>query len=90
MVLAPGIKHSAWVDDMEPMILTVLLASALVNRKWAVPIIALTWIVPVVAIGSSDEAIAKAIVLSGLNGYAGLWLRQLADRVLPRSLTARA
>ena len=71
-------------------VLVVLLASMLVNRYRAVPVLALTWIVPAALSGAGDEATAQAIFLAPLVGLLGVYLRGIADRRLDPAVTARA
>ena len=72
------------------MVLTILLASVLVGSYRAVPVLCLTWVVPAVASGAGDEAVAQALFLAPLAGLLGVYLRGLADRLLGRTVTARA
>lgn len=72
------------------MALTVLIAAILVGSYRAVPVLALTWIVPTALAGAGDDATAQAIVLAPLAGLLGVYLRGLAERRRSRTVTARA
>ena len=72
------------------MLLAVLIASAVVGRLSAVPVLALTWIIPAVVVGAGEGAAVQAVVLAPLSALAGLGVRALYERLASRVLTARA
>jgi hypothetical protein len=73
------------------MLVTILIGSAIVGRLWAVPLLALTWAVPVALTTSGGaEVLVSAYTLALVNGAIGVGLRQLGDRVVGRMVPARA
>ena len=66
------------------------IAAMFVNRLWAVPVLALTWMVPVgLTNGWDPTLLAGAFVLAALNAVAGILLRFGGERLI-KPLTARA
>ena len=73
------------------MVLTVLIASALVGRMSAVPILALTWVVPAaVHRGATFSAATDAFIAACLVGAIGVLVRAAYGWLTTRTITARA
>jgi hypothetical protein len=73
------------------MILTVFIASALVGRMAAAPILAMTWALPVaVNSGFNFDTIVAALLVGWVVAAAGVFARLGYERLRPDSLTARA
>lgn len=73
------------------MVLTVVIAAALVGRMSAVPILALTWVIPAALHrGATLTAAADAFLAACLVGALGVLLRVAYGWVTTRTVTARA
>ena len=74
------------------MILTVLIAGALVGRMSAAPIVGLTWALPFVMTRNAYdlELIVSAVLAGTVIAAFGVLGRLLYDHVKPSRVTARA
>lgn len=73
------------------MVLTVLIAAAVVGRMSAVPILALTWVIPAAVYrGATFTAAADAFLAACLVGAIGVLGRVAYGWLTTRTVTARA